>query len=289
PLLRALGAAAVLIAIAYAVTPGSAGGSPDEVPHLVLWNMRHLTPALALGLVCLPLVSGKRWVLPLFAAVFAATQLSGGVFELWGARPTTVAILGGLGAVALAAVAGRMRGRMALAAAAVLAGGAIGAGAKAHDIYFEHRYTDSESPLGAAYSWAREVSDARIGVVGSFLQHPLYGNDLSNHVQYVGVAGGDGEFRSVASCAEWRERLADGDYDFVVTAPFNYPWGASSAYPREARWTETDRNAIQLGRLGPVAIFELRADPDPSTCARDGFPAREREAEQETGTRPPTD
>ena len=295
-LVRLLGAAAVLIGIAYVVTPGSAGGSPDEVPHLVLWNMRHLTPALALGLVCLPLAAA-RWgwaakaVLPLYAAVFAATQFSGGVFELWGTRPTAVAAVGGLGAVALAGGAAWVAKRRALglAAAAVLGAAVLGAGYKAHDIYFEFRYAESASHLGPAYAWARGVEDARIGIVGFFLQHPLYGQDLSNHVQYVGVDGGDGEFRSVASCAEWRTRLAEGGYGYVVTAPFNYPWGASGAYPREARWTESDPAAKRIGRSGPVAVFRLAGKPDPRTCASDGFPAREAKQDAQTGTRPPTD
>ena len=291
-MVRLLGAAAVLIGIAYVVTPGSAGGSPDEVPHLVLWNMRHLTPALALGLVCLPLLArgGARWaVLALYAAVFAATQLSGGVFELWGSKPTAVAALGGAGAVLAVVVAGRLPRTAAAAGALVLGVGVLGVGYKAHDIYFEFRYAESPSHLGPAYAWARGVEDARIGVVGFFLQHPLYGQDLSNHVQYVGIDGGDGEFRSVASCAEWRTRLAQDDYDYVVTAPFNYPWGASAAYPREARWTETDPAAQRIGRSGPVAVFRLAGKPDPRTCASDGFPAREAKQDERTGTRPPTD
>ncbi len=165
---------------------------------------------------------------------------------------------------------------------------AVAAGYKAQDIYFEHRYSDREAILALPYTWARDVRDARVGIVGFFLQHPLYGEDLSNHVQYVGIDGGDGEFRSVANCAEWRERLAEDDYDYVVTAPFNYPWGASNAYPREARWTETDPAARRIARSGPLAIFRLDGEPEPVSCSRDGFPAAEGADERETGTRPPT-
>ena len=282
---RLLGAAAVLIAVAYVVTPGSAGGSPDEVPHLVLWNMRHLTPALALGLVCLPLVVPKPAVLVgAYAAAFSVMQFGDGVFELWGARPTAVAVLGGLGGVTAVVLLNRLP-RLVLGLALVAA---LAAGYKAQDIYFDQRYTEQGAALSLPYTWAREVRDARIAVVGTFLQYPLYGEDLSNHVQYVGIDGGDGEFRSVASCTEWRTRLAEDDYDYVVAAPFNYPWGASSAYPREARWTETDPTATRIARSGPVAIFRLEGDPDATRCASDGFPAAEGGGERETGTRPPT-
>ncbi|HEX8741541.1 MAG TPA: hypothetical protein VF712_00260 [Thermoleophilaceae bacterium] len=295
---RLLGAAAVVIAVAYAITPGSAGGSPQGIPHLVLWNMRHLTPALALGLVALPLLPALRgrrqWVaLAALGVVFVAMQFSSGVFELWGARPSVAAAVAGVAAVLAVAAAGSarslVRGRGLAAVAAIAALAVAAAGYKAQDVYFDYRYADSASALALPFRWARGVHDARIGIVGFFLQYPLYGGDLSNRVQYVGVDGGDGEFRSVASCAEWRERLAAGDYDYVVTAPFNYPWGASSAYPREARWTETDPAARRIDRAGPLAIFELTGDPDPATCDSDGFPAQPEAEPQATGTRPPTD
>jgi hypothetical protein len=174
-----------------------------------------------------------------------------------------------------AGVLGWTRGRSRGLAAAAMGLAVLAGGFKAQDIYFDNRYTDPASPLAMPFDWAKTVEDARIGIVGFYLQSPLLGEDLSNHVQYVGHEGGDGEFRSVRSCAEWRTELAEGDYDYVVTAPFNFPWGATNdIYPREARWTETDPSARRIGRNRSVAIFELTGEPNPATCASDGFPDR---------------
>jgi hypothetical protein len=281
---RALGAAAVLMAVAVVVTPGGAGGSPDGVPHLLFWSMRYVTPAMAVGLVLLPLLPHVRaraiWPTAAFALALFGTQFAEGGFALWDARPPiAVLLLPVLAAAALLLARSRLRTATVVVALALLAGGW-----KAQDIYFTDGYRDPNNPLRDAFRLGRDVKDSRIGIVGFYLQSPLYGEDLSNHVQYVGHSGGDGNWRSVASCAEWRAELAAGDYDYVVTAPFNFPWGASNAYPREARWTETDPSARRIADDGPVAIFALNGDPDPSTCASDGFPASgDGESDEETG------
>lgn len=281
-LLRALGGAGLLMAVAYVLTPGGAGGSPEGIPHLVFWSMRYLAPALAVGLVLLPLLPALRarlaWPMAALAAVLLATQFAEGGFAIWDGRPPIAVLLAPVAAAAAVLLARALRGRSrAVVGAAVAAAcvAALAGGFKAQDIYFDNRYTDPASPLAMPYDWAKTVEDARIGIVGFYLQSPLLGEDLSNHVQYVGHEGGDGEFRSVRSCAEWRTELARGDYDYVVTAPFNFPWGATNdVYPREARWTETDPSARRIGRNRAVAIFELRGEPNPATCARDGFPDR---------------
>lgn len=297
-LLRALGGAGLLMAVGYVLTPGGAGGSPDGVPHLVFWSMRYLAPALVVGLVLLPLLPAVRqrpaWPITATVAVLLATQFAEGGFAIWDGRPPIAVLLAPPAALAAFVAARVMHGRWGtrgLAAAAAAAALLVLAGGwRAQDIYFDNRYTDPASPLAMPFDWARDVEDARIGIVGFYLQSPLLGEDLSNHVQYVGHEDGDGEFRSVRSCAEWRAELAAGDYDYVVTAPFNFPWGATNdVYPREARWTETDPSARRIERNGAVAIFELNGDPNPATCASDGFPARDgEEGGEETGPARPT-
>jgi hypothetical protein len=285
---RALGVAALLMAVAVAVTPGGAGGTPDGVPHLLFWSMRYLTPAMAVGIVLLPLLPHVRgraiWPTAALALALLGTQFTEGGFALWDGRPPLAVLALPVLAGAAWLAARRTHWRFGPAAIAATAGLlALGGLWKAQDIYFAEGYRDPANPLRAAFEFGREVEDARIGIVGFYLQSPLYGEDLSNHVQYVGHDGGDGNWRSVASCAEWRTELAAGDYDYVVTAPFNFPWGASNSYPREARWTETDPAAHRMAVDGPVAIFELTGEPDPSTCTSDGFPAGGGETNEETG------
>ena len=116
--------------------------------------------------------------------------------------------------------------------------------------------------------WARDVEDARIAIVGFFIQYPLAGLDFSNRVDYVAHHGPHGAFTSIGSCAEWRGALNDGGYRYVVTAPFNYP-GNVTPVVREERWTRGDPAATPLLRdNGVVSLFRLDGRLSPSGCPR---------------------
>ena len=80
-----------------------------------------------------------------------------------------------------------------------------------HGRYLDDRYTDA-LPYPQLYNWARDVHDARIAVVGLYMQsqYPIAGTDLSNYVQYAGVRTGRGPFREVQTCDEWVEFLESG-------------------------------------------------------------------------------
>ena len=57
--------------------------------------------------------------------------------------------------------------------------------------------------------FGKETQDARIGVVGrasAFGQYFFYGDDLSNHVQYLGEELRRGTFRQIANCKLLRRR-----------------------------------------------------------------------------------
>ena len=84
--------------------------------------------------------------------------------------------------------------------------------------YLEGRYKDPPSPhpgLNAAFAWARDVSDARIATT-STRQYPLFGTDLSNHVQFLGTERPHGGFEAPANCREYLQLLDEGHYDYVV-------------------------------------------------------------------------
>jgi hypothetical protein len=298
PIHRALAAAGLAMAVAYVLTPGGAGGSPSGLPHLVLWSMRYLTPALAVGLVLAPLVLGRRgaraWVpAAVLAVLLVAVQFAGGTFELWGARPSAAAVAAAIpfllaaAAVALGARIPRVGPRAMAGAVAALTIAALAVGWKAQDVYFDQRYTEPSNPLAGPYAWAADQEGLRIGIVGFYMQYPLYGERLDNHVQYVGHEGGSGAFRPANTCPEWREALNAGDYDYVITAPFNFPWGDHTP-PPEQRWTANDPRAHRVARWpGNVTLVRLDGPLDPDGCppgTLDPVPPRN----QESGPRRPS-
>jgi len=72
------------------------------------------------------------------------------------------------------------------------------------------RATPEWQPL---QDWGREASHQRIGVVGrasAFGQYFFYGNDLSNHVQYIGQQLSHGTFRPIDRCSLWRRTINEG-------------------------------------------------------------------------------
>ena len=85
PVRRLAGIAGLAAAVAYIVTPTSAGGPPGT-PVFLEANLRYLWPALLLGLVLLPtceaLSTRQRapWVFASLAALLVATELSHGAW-----------------------------------------------------------------------------------------------------------------------------------------------------------------------------------------------------------------
>ena len=99
-----------------------------------------------------------------------------------------------------------------------------------------------------SYSFARGVSGAgEIAIAGVDAQYPLFGPDLTNHVQARPQAN---MVRSTACVGrrEWRRLLNDGDYDYVVTAGRT----ADAAEPVEAAWDSLRprSNDSETGRDG---------------------------------------
>ena len=152
---------------------------------------------------------------------------------------------------------------------ALLAGLAVillGVGYPLQQSYLDHRYT-ATLPLPKIYSWARDQQHQRIAVFGTQMQYPLYGNDLSNYVQYVGAHGPHGQFGLIPTCQQWRAALNAGHYDYVVIAP-------SGFFPE----CHATGGAVDEGRPECAArdhgfrIDARRADPaagplDPNGCA----------------------
>jgi hypothetical protein len=133
--------------------------------------------------------------------------------------------------------------------------------------------------LDAAYRWARNVDDARIGLAGTtagFLDYGFYGTELSNRVRYLGVKGPHGSFNAVPSCAAFRAAVNEADLDYLVTSPlldFVDP-GRPIASP-EARWLRGERAVAPLLRSGPVTVWKVNGPLEPGACGPANAPLRE--------------
>ncbi len=295
-MVRMLGVVALLSGIAYLFTPLTAAG-PEGNPTAFDVNLRYASPALALGAMLLaidPALSRERvqpWLLG-GLGILLVVGLFSGLRSVWdrdfAAGAVVLALLVVVVPAGLALAAQRGLSPVALAASAALALGlAIGLGwAKSQD-YLDDRYRAATAPAdfpeGAlgALEWFNQEDprDARIAVVGGrpgFKQYVFYGDDLSNHVQYVADRGSNGAFTPIATdpadptdvpaCEEWRTALNDGDYDYVVIGPDQRTLDSP---PVEAGWTSSDPAATKLAERELTSVYRLDGRLDPATCERD--------------------
>ncbi|HEX6117614.1 MAG TPA: hypothetical protein VFY99_10970 [Solirubrobacterales bacterium] len=290
PLLPALGGVALFTLLAYAFTPLTASG-PEGNPEGFVWNLRYIAPALAVGLVLVPLLPplrGRRASLAVAGGLFAVLAVQTWRLEVWDfgqetwAVGSAVLVLAGFAAARLLAGSGRSR-MLAAAAAAVLAAVAVVAGYAEQDRYLERRYADvlDGLHLDRAIAWANPVSDARIATAGRggvFFQYGFYGEDLSNEVQWLGEPGPRGAWLPIETCEAFREALDEGGYDYVVTT-YDRRFPGADRTSREGEWIRRDPAAEAISKDGPVTVFELGGGLDPSGCG----PAEDEAAERPTG------
>jgi hypothetical protein len=245
PALRLAALAGLAAVLAWLVAPTSASG-PDGMPRGFESGLRYLAPALVLGLALLPIV------------------LPGRLRDERLGYPPNGRIL-----KASRSLARRLSGRgmpKALAVVVVLAAIAIGYPIQRH--YLRNRYanpTFAAPGLNAAFKWANSISNTRIATTGT-RQYPLYGRELSNHVQYVGVRKPHGGLVAPTTCRAWRRLLNASHYDYVIATrdrlePNKPP------YPRAAAWTAGPWAEVVLAKP-PTKVYKLRGPLDPSACRR---------------------
>jgi hypothetical protein len=226
-------------ALAWLIAPTSASG-PEGMPRGFESGLRYLAPALVLGLALLPAVEPMRGHLASARQSFSA--YSGKNLYRGGPR--------GLG--------------WPLAALALLFVIAVGYPVQRH--YLESRYKDptfTAPGLNAAFAWARDISDARIATT-STRQYPLFGTDLSNHVQYLGTEQPHGGFEAVANCRQYLRLLAEGNYDYVIATRDRLEPG-KPPYPSSALWTKAAGGETIL-KEPPTVVFRLNKPVRPSAC-----------------------
>jgi hypothetical protein len=241
PVLALAGLVGLATTLAWLVAPTSASG-PDGMPRGFESGLRYLAPALVLGLALLP-------ASPLLRDAFARlsrARLSLVAHRATKDRRTHRGWLFGAGAALLLFVV------------------AIGYPVQRH--YLQSRYSDptfAAPGLNAAFKWADDISGSRIATT-STRQYPLFGTDLSNHVQFIGEETPHGGFEAPTTCRTWREELNKGDYDYVVATRDRLEPG-QPPYPAQARWTES-AEAKPILRKPPTVVFQLSGQLDPSAC-----------------------
>jgi hypothetical protein len=244
PVLPLAGLAGLATALAWLVAPTSASG-PDGMPRGFESGLRYLAPALVLGLALLP----------------ATPRLRRHLGPLGSARPTFLPHRGrNLDRTRVPGHPARLVG-LAIAAIAIVV---VGYPVQRH--YLQNRYADpsfTTPGLNAAFKWSRDISDSRIATT-STRQYPLFGTDLSNHVDFIGIERPHGGFEAPTTCRAWRQELNAGHYDYAVTTRDRLEPG-KPPYPLQARWTEGPR-AQAILRKPPTVVFKLKGPLDPSAC-----------------------
>jgi hypothetical protein len=242
-LLRVVATTGLAAAFAWLIAPTSASG-PEGVARGFESGLRYLAPALVLGLTVLPVALLPR----------VARRRGSPIAE--GARSASEHMGEGH--------RDRTRRLLTLAALALLVVIAIGYPVQRH--YLQNRYanpTFAAPGLNAAFKWANGISSARIATT-STRQYPLYGTDLSNHVQYIGEERPRGGFTAPTTCPQWRRLLNAGNYDYVVTSRDRVEPG-KPPYPDTTRWTEAPQ-ATPILKTPPTVVFTLKGPLDPSAC-----------------------
>lgn len=245
PVLRVAGAVGLAAAFAWLIAPTSASG-PEGMPRGFESGLRYLAPALVVGLALLPTVLVRS-----LRRAETGSPSNGRILKV----PVSLD----------RHLSGRGMPHAGLTAALALLV-AIGIGYPVQRHYLENRYanpTFAAPGLNAAFKWADAISGARIATT-STRQYPLYGTDLSNHVQFIGEERPHGGFVAPSTCRQWRHLLNAGDYDYAITTRDRIEPG-KPPYPPTARWTEGP-GAKPILRTPPTVVFELRGPLGPSGC-----------------------
>lgn len=300
-MLRWMGGVALFGLLAYLFTPlGAAGAEGAPVGFGI--NIRYAIPALLLGLTLLPVAltadgaeislhrgksARRRWcwgVLVALLAVLAVTDRSDAVLRdparVFGLALAFLVVVVPAGLL-LARARGAGRG-IVLAGFAGLALLVAAIGYPLQRDYLRDRFgPGSETPgmnLEAAYGWARDTSDVRVGLAGTtagFLQYGFYGTDLSNRVVYLGEKGPHGAFNAIPTCAGFRQAVNEADLDYLITSPFlNFLHPDDPIPSPEAAWLRREPAVTAIDRSGPVTVWKLQGQLDPTACGPANAPLR---------------
>ncbi|MBN8867049.1 MAG: hypothetical protein J0H98_05810 [Solirubrobacterales bacterium] len=284
PARRTGAAVGLALVLAWLVAPTSASGPTGE-PNGFVSGLRYLAPALAVCLALLGSAVGQRggrarWLTMGLLLLLAPFTIALG--DGWDVKDWLVAF--GAGAVfwlASLAVFGiwrvgsrqhRFAARsthriIAWSAAAVLLFLLL-CGQGVQRYYFDHRYASPDFTIPAladAFVWARHnTTELRIGT-NATRQYPLWGKDLDNHVQFIGIKRPHGGFVEAETCPEFIAAANSGGYDYLVLTMDRE--GQKLKQPRELSWIADDPavRPVQVAEGG--GVVRLDGPLSLSTCA----------------------
>jgi hypothetical protein len=288
--LRWVGAVVLFGMLAYLVTPLGAAGAEGEPVGFAI-NIRFVLPAMLAGAALLPLapfLRRERWqwvALAALLAVLVVTDRPDAVLRdpsrLFGLLVAALAVL--VPAVLLYVFSRRPASLAAVAAAfAGLALVVVAVGYPVQRHYLGDRFGPGSGipgyGLDPAYVWARDKTDAKIGLVGTsagFVGYGFYGTDLSNDVTYLGVPGPDGAYNAIPTCGEFRAAVNDAGLDYLVTAPFlNYIHPTDPVPSPEAGWLRGEPAVKPVLRNEEVTVWRVDGRLDPGSCGPENAPLR---------------
>ena len=259
---------------AFLITPGTVWapqllwfpGVHFVTTNLFAFNLRYMLPAVAIGLVTLPLVVDRWRRGPYIGTValgvaLASMQLVSQGRQSWAPHHVGVAIIAAVVTILVAAelVTGRARSllrssrrlRLAWLGGAVAVAIVVLVAGRAVEVYSQ---TNRYGGLDLA-RWASSLPGARIGFSGFVFSYPLYGDRLQNAVQMIGEHGPNGAWYPVGTCAVWRRDVRRADVQYLVVpvgAPalglgidlsrwrVGLPGGEPPDEPPESEWTRED-------------------------------------------------
>jgi hypothetical protein len=292
-IVRWIGGVALFGLLAYVFTPLSAAGA-EGAPEAFGINIRYVYGPLLVALALLPLPRsldrGRRpwWLLGALLAVLLVSDRGDAVLR----DPDRIfavalVLLAVLAPAALLVARGRGASRgIVVGGFAALALTVVAIGYPLQRHYLDERFRNEVAgeripgmSLDSAYRWARDTSDARIGLAGTvagFAQYGFYGTDFSNRVLYLGAEGPRGAFNAIPTCRGFRAAVDAAELDYLVTAPFlNFLHPDKPIPSPEARWLRGEAAVTPVLRSGPVTVWRVRGELDPVACGPRNAPLRE--------------
>jgi hypothetical protein len=113
--------------------------------------------------------------------------------------------------------------------------------------------TDYENNRNLAYShYLVTRKPVRIGMLGmtvGFIHYKLFGPNLQNRVEFIGVRGGQGRIRPVSSCEEMVTLVNRGNYDLVYASRNRYSYENKFVSSPEQAWLDAQPSKWILKRV----------------------------------------